>query len=72
VKKLCNAGVIDVSESDKRYKKVCLTEKAISQSELIGEKYRKVKAKLYDGVLPEQRELLNETIKKLLKNIEQD
>ncbi len=63
---------IDVSESDKRYKKVCLTEKAISQSELIGEKYRKVKAKLYDGVLPEQRELLNETIKKLLKNIEQD
>ena len=72
LRRMEDSGLIceEISPSDRRYKKVCLSDKAISQAEQIGEKYRKVKAVLFDGTSHEQRELLNTTIRQLLKNIE--
>lgn len=55
--------------SDRRYKRIILTEKAESLSEQISEKHKKVKAMLFDGVSPAQRELMNVTIQMILKNI---
>jgi DNA-binding MarR family transcriptional regulator len=63
---------IETSPSDRRYKRVSLTEKAISQSEQIGEKYKKVKKILFHGISAEQRDQINTTINELIKNIEQE
>lgn len=56
--------------SDRRYKKIVLTDKAAGLAESIGEKYREVKRKLFDGVSPEQRELFNAAVSAILKNAE--
>lgn len=62
---------ITISPSDHRYKKITLTEKAVSRSDEIGATYRRVKQILFSGVTAEQRELFNATIRRLLENIEQ-
>lgn len=54
--------------SDHRYKRIVLTDKAMSLSRQISLKYQEVKKRLFDGVSKEQRESLNETMQMILKN----
>lgn len=59
----------EIQSADRRYKKICLTDKAITLSELIGIKYRTIKTRLFDSIEAEQREAFNATVQKLLNNI---
>lgn len=61
----------DIMPSDHRYKKIMLTDKARNLSGEINPKYQKVKKKLFEGVSPAQRELMNVTIKMILKNAQE-
>lgn len=61
----------DIMPSDHRYKKIMLTDKARNLSGEINPKYQKVKEKLFEGVSPAQRELMNVTIKMILKNAQE-
>lgn len=61
----------DIMPSDHRYKKIMLTDKARNLSGEINPKYQKVKEKLFEGVSPAQRELINVTIKMILKNAQE-
>lgn len=54
--------------SDRRYKKIVLTEKAVGMADVIGLKYNEVKQKLFKGVTPEQRDGLNAAVSTILKN----
>jgi len=60
---------ITVSDEDHRYKKVALTERAVSRSEDISKKYRKVKKILFDGIAAEERETLNSAVQRMTANI---
>lgn len=61
----------DIMPRDRRYKKITLTDKARNLSGEINPKYQRVKEKLFEGVSPAQRELMNVTIKMILKNVQQ-
>lgn len=61
----------DIMPSDHRYKKIMLTDKARNLSGEINPKYQKVKEKLFEGVSPAQRKLINVTIKMILKNAQE-
>lgn len=61
----------NIMPSDHRYKKIMLTDKARNLSGEINPKYQKVKEKLFEGVSPAQRELMNVTIKMILKNAQE-
>lgn len=56
--------------SDHRYKKIALTDKAANLSQQIDERYQSVKERLFADVSPAQRELMNVTMKMILKNIQ--
>lgn len=56
--------------SDHRYKRIILTEKASNLASEINKKYQNVKARLFEGISPAQRELMNATIQIILKNTE--
>jgi len=58
-----------VSEPDKRYKKLALTQKAFDLSEEISSVYNLVKARMFAGISPEGRELFNIIAKTMLQNI---
>lgn len=62
--------VTEILPSDHRYKKILLTEKAISLSEQIDSRYNAVKEKLFQNISPAQRELMNVTVQMILKNAE--
>ena len=55
--------------SDRRYKRIVLTEKAINLKPQISAKYHSFKKRLFEGVSPAQRELMNVTMQMMLKNI---
>lgn len=55
--------------SDRRYKKIILTEKAIGLKPQVSAKYQSFKKKLFEGVSPAQRELMNVTMQMMLNNI---
>lgn len=55
--------------SDHRYKKIMLTEKAVGSFGCIHEKIEKVKEKLFEGISPEQEEMVNRMVMKMIQNI---
>lgn len=54
---------------DHRYKRIKLTEKAISCSECIHEKIEKIQKRLFEGISSEQEEMINIAIKQMIQNI---
>lgn len=65
------SGMIDTEPlaSDHRYKKIKPTEKAIRSSEIIHEKIEKIKEQLFEGITPEQEEILSIAVKRMIQNI---
>jgi len=57
--------------SDHRYKSIILTKNAIMLSQKINLKYQEVKQKLFDGILPEQREIMNTVMQEILLHTRQ-
>lgn len=57
-------------DSDHRYKRIMLTDKSVELSKRIDSKYHSAKEKLFADVSPVQRELMNVTMKLMLKNIQ--
>lgn len=55
--------------SDHRYRKIIITEKAVSRSECIHEKIEKITRQLFEGITPEQEVFLAGAVKKMLQNI---
>lgn len=55
--------------ADRRHKVVRLTEAATALSGSVSARYQAVKARLYDGVSPAQRALVDETVQKMLENM---
>lgn len=55
--------------ADRRHKVVRLTEQAAALSTSVSTKYNEVKARLYDGVSPAQRALVDETVQRMLENM---
>lgn len=62
---------IETQAADHRYKRIRLAEKALAQKDLISAKYRKVKAKIFDGITPEQREQLNAIVRQICENLQE-
>lgn len=54
---------------DHRYKKIKLTDKAIGCSEGVHEKIEKIQQQLFEGISPEQEEIVNVAVKKMIQNI---
>lgn len=61
--------VTQISKVDRRYKSVTLTPKALEMAEDISVKIEQITATLFDGIPVDEQEALNETIKKIIKNI---
>lgn len=55
--------------SDHRYKKIVPTEKAMSCFDYIHEKIGKIKKKLFEGISPEQEEMINMAVIKMIQNM---
>jgi DNA-binding MarR family transcriptional regulator len=61
--------ITQISKVDRRYKSVTLTPKAFEMAEDISVKIEQITATLFDGIPVDEQEALNETIKKIIKNI---
>lgn len=55
--------------SDHRYKKIMPTEKAVGSFGRIHEKIEKIKEKMFEGISPEQEEMVNRMVVKMIQNI---
>lgn len=58
----------EVRSADRRYKKIVLTEKALSLSKQIRKKYKSFESKLFLGISAEQRDDFDKAVKILLDN----
>lgn len=59
----------ETSSKDARYKKICLTEKAINIGKELKEKGKKLEEKLVKGMSDEEASKLKELLSKVLENI---
>jgi len=68
------SGMIETfpMSSDHRCKRIVLTEKSAELSARIQEKYQAAKRRLFAGISPANRELMAETVKQLITNIQLD
>ena len=55
--------------SDHRYKRIKLTESAISRSECIHEKIAHIKTQVFAGMTPEQEAFIDTAVKAMIQNI---
>lgn len=61
--------VTEPLQSDRRYKKIVLTEKSTVMTHAITEKIKKITEQLFDGLSEEEKIGLSCTVKKLIDNI---